>query len=132
MPNTSEHLAKVRHNKEMLKFLGEPQKTPFPEWFVTVTFYIAVHCLEALFYDQNNDHAKSHAEREDKLRKKYPSLDVDFKRAYFRLQEQSRQARYMQDKKFKLDKDDCEDASKNLEIIESECKESFFPDYPNV
>lgn len=132
MPNDIKHLEKVRHNKEMLKYLGKPEDTKFPDWFVTVTFYIAVHCIEAIFYHEKKDHSKHHIDRDDKLLHKYRDIDMGLKRAYWRLHEQSQEARYMENSKFKLDKDDCNDATINLDIVEKECKENYFPNYPNI
>jgi len=58
-------------------------------------------------------------------------MDKTFLAAYRSLYFQSRQARYMIEKKFEITHDDCEDAVKSLKVIETECKESFFENYPN-
>lgn len=131
MPNVSQHLAKVRSNKEMLKHLGEAKSTKFPDWFATVSFYTAAHGIEAILCQEIGAHSKTHAEREEILRKRLPAMTQEFLTAYRTLYVRSRQARYMIDKKFQMTTKDCEEALADLGVIENECKATYFENYPN-
>ncbi len=130
MPDVANHLAKVRSNKSILNHIGNAEATQFPDWYVTITFYTAVHIVEAIIYQEKNSHSKDHDDREKQLMK-IPVLDRSFLTAYRTLYQQSKQARYMTNKKFTMNHDDCKDALHNLETIETECKDSYFTNYPN-
>jgi hypothetical protein len=116
----------------MLNHLGNGKTTEFPDWFVTVIFYTAVHCIEAIIYQQFTLHADSHGKRDEILRRRLSTADQLFLTAYRSLEVQSRQARYMFDKKYQMTNNDCEDALKNLEVIETDCKRLYFTNYPNI
>lgn len=131
MPNVKQHLAKVRSNKNMLGHLGEAENTKFPDWFVTVVFYTALHGIEAMLCQEIGLHTHTHIEREEALRRRLPAIDTTFLKAYRALYTQSHQARYMADKKFEMTNQDCEDALKSLQVIETECKDMYFENYPN-
>ncbi len=131
MPTVKQHLAKVRSNKNMLSHLGEAENTKFPDWFVTVVFYTALHGTEAVLCQEAGLHTKTHIERDGALRKRLPAIDKTFLMAYRALYTQSHQARYMADKKFEMTNQDCGDALKSLEVIETECKETYFENYPH-
>lgn len=131
MPNVKQHLAKIRSNKNLLNHLGEASSTKYPDWFVTVTFYTALHSIEAIFCQEISLHTNTHFEREKALQKRLPAIDKTFLMAYRALYTQSHQARYMADQKFEITNQDCEDALANLKIIETECKETYFENYPN-
>ena len=132
MPKAIEHLAKVRSNKLMLDHLGDASSTKFPDWYVTVVYYTALHCVEAIFDQDKKWHTTSHKERDEKLLKNFPAIDAEFKKAYWRLYQQSWEARYMSNRKTQIRNDECEDALKNLTIIENECKTNYFQNYPNL
>jgi len=131
MPNVNQHLAKVRSNKEMLNHLGDAKSTKFPDWFSTVSFYIAVHGVEAILCQEAGLHTKTHVERDEKLRKRLPAMTQEFLTAYRTLYARSRQARYMLDNKFEMTNHDSEEALADLKVIETECKETYFDNYPN-
>ena len=131
MPNVSQHLDKVRSNKNMLSHLGDAKTTLFPDWFATVSFYISLHCVEAILCQEVGLHTTNHTEREEKLRKRLPAIAPKFLTAYRTLYVRSCQARYMIDRKFQMTNKDCEAALVDLEVIESECKEMYFENYPN-
>lgn len=114
MPKASEHLAKVRSNKSMLDHLGDANSTKFPDWYVTVVYYISLHCVEAIFDQEKGWHTLAHKERDEKLLKHFPAIDMEFKRAYWRLYEQSREARYMSNRKIQIGNTECEEALKKL------------------
>jgi len=131
MPNASEHLAKVRSNKSVLDHFGDAGSTKFSDWYVTVVYYTAMHCVEAIFDQEKSWHTLTHKERDEKLLKHFPALDMEFKRAYWRLYQQSREARYMSNRKIQIGNHECEEALKSLAIIENECKNNYFLNYPN-
>ncbi|MCI0613491.1 hypothetical protein L0244_10925 [bacterium] len=132
MPKASEHLAKVRSNKSMLDHLGDASSTKFHDWYVTVVYYISLHCVEAIFDQEKGWHTLAHKERDEKLLKHFPALDAEFKKAYWRLYQQSREARYMSNRKIQVGNDECEEALKSLAIIENECRNNYFQNYPNT
>lgn len=131
MPTVDQHLAKVRSNKKLLHHLGDASSTEFPDWYVTATFYTALHCIEAILCQEIQYHSKGHEDREIFLRTRLPAVDRSFLNAYRELYTKSREARYMTNKKFNMDEADCKFALENLAIIETECKETYFPNYPN-
>ncbi len=131
MPNVGQHLAKVRSNKDMLNHLGDAKSTKFPDWFAAVSFYIAVHCIQAILCHEVGLHTKTHIDREEKLRNRLPAIDQKFLIAYRTLYVRSRQARYMIDKKFQMTNQDCEEVLADLGVIEIECKDMYFENYPN-
>jgi hypothetical protein len=130
MPTVEQHLAKVRSNKRLRGYLGEAETTDFPDWFVTVTFYTALHCIEAILCQEIQRHSNGHEERELLLRTKLPAIERDFLNAYRALYTKSREARYMTNRKISMDHADCKLATENLRLIETECKATYFPDYP--
>jgi len=115
----------------MLNHLGDAKTTQFPDWFATVSFYISLHGVEAILCQEVGLHTTSHSEREEKLRKRLPAIDQKFLNAYRTLYVRSCQARYMIDRKFQMTNKDCEAALADLAIIETECKETYFENYPN-
>lgn len=62
MPATQDHLAQAQHNKGLLALLWKGSST-YPDWVVTVTFYVAVHLVEAYFDRKYSVHSPSHTER---------------------------------------------------------------------
>ncbi len=132
MPTVEQHLAKVRSNKKLLSHLGYATSTAFPDWFVTATFYTAIHAIEAILCHEVQLHTKNHDERELLLRTRLPAIDKKFLSAYRELYAKSREARYMTNRKFSMDHADCELAIENLGVIETECKETYFPNYPHL
>lgn len=130
MPTVEQHLAKVRSNKRLLNHLGEAETTAFPDWFVTINFYTALHCIEAILCQEIQRHSNRHEERELLLRAKLPAIERNFLNAYRELYTKSREARYMTNRKSSMDHAGCKLAVENLTLIETECKEAYFPHYP--
>ena len=67
----------------------------FPEWVATISFYKAVHVIEAVFANTLNKHSMSHDDRRQTLK------TLQFKKIfnpYDRLLNASRVARYLEDK----------------------------------
>ncbi len=88
MPSEAAHFDQVRHNLAFLDTFYAPT-TPYPDWAVTVTFYAALHAIEAVLA-QRRLHSQSHTERRRYVRQMFPSLW----RLYYRLDVFSRRARY--------------------------------------
>lgn len=87
MSTARDHKRKAAHNQNFLEAID---KKLFPDWFVAVAFYKAVHLVEALFASQDTKHSGNHRERHDLLKTKYPTIWKD----YLPLYSQSRRARY--------------------------------------
>lgn len=62
MPAAQDHIAQAQHNKGLLALLWRGS-SPYPDWVVTVTFYVAVHLVEAYFDRRYSLHCPSHPER---------------------------------------------------------------------
>lgn len=88
MPSESVHLAQVRHNLAFLKSFYAPT-TPYPDWAVTVAFYIALHAVEFALA-QRGLHSQSHMARRRYVRQIFPHIWT----LYFRLDVFSRRSRY--------------------------------------
>ena len=114
LPNASFHLGQAQHNLGLLKFFKETGKeSHFSDWCVTVSFYAAVHMVEALIFTRKKfscgaiqisiehaDEAKvffkvksAHAARNDLLRDNSRSFP-DLYSPYSSLYNMSRVARY--------------------------------------
>jgi len=102
------------HNGEMLNQIS----TDFPDWYVTVSFYVAVHCMEACLTEVNR-HSKTHVERASNLRRAYGGTatfsSMGVFRAYLLLFDLSIDARY---ECIHLGDADCRDADRALAIVE--------------
>ncbi len=131
MPNVKKHLEKAKSNREFLNHIGDTENTRYPEWYVIVSFYIAMHYLEAVLCEKCALHAKSHEQRSEYLRTRLRGkLDHEVILAYDALQIQSRHARYeAPENNNEILKQYCRDAQKNLEIIETECKNDYLHSY---
>ena len=79
------HILKADQNKTFLASIGDE----FPDWLATVAFYRGVHLVEACFA-RKNIHSQRHSERNDRLKRDYPKLWMEFKPLY----EASRMVRY--------------------------------------
>jgi len=131
MPTVEQHLAKVRSNKRLLNHIGDAENTEFPDWFVTVAFYTALHGIEAILCREIQRHSNGHADRELLLRTKLPAIEKEFLNAYRELYTKSCEARYMANRKILMDHADCKMAVDDLSVIEAECKATYFPNYPH-
>jgi hypothetical protein len=116
----------------VLNHLGYASSTKFPDWYVTVVYCTALHCVEAILDQERGLHTTSHKERDDKLIKQIPAIDAELKRAYWKLYEKSQEARYMSNRKIQTRNTECEEAFNSLAIIEKECKANYFEYYPNL
>ncbi len=95
MPNESEHIQLALHNIEVIHYLLDKPK--FSDWTATVTFYTALHIVEAVFFhDTKNTHRRhghNHEEREKILKgtRSYQNLYIHYRP----LQSASVVARYL-------------------------------------
>src|SRR5262245_13131123 len=78
MVTDKEHLRQADHNQA---FLAEVDKTRFPDWFVTVAFYKAVHLAQSLFAVAQLA-CKSHGKRNSLLRSRYPEVWKNYQPLY--------------------------------------------------
>jgi len=86
MGTKADHKDKAKHNQE---FLDTIDRAAYPDWFVTVCFYKALHVVESLFA-QKGMHSNNHRDRHDCLKRQH----ADIWQQYFPLYTQSRRARY--------------------------------------
>jgi len=92
MANLIEHLTQVATNKALLKRLDQ---TRFPDWYITIAFYITVHYVEAYFCkNHTKGHTYSHQSRRAELSRTL-FRDFNFRRSYRDLEDLSRKARYL-------------------------------------
>jgi hypothetical protein len=112
MPSYNKHIEQTAHNGELLRFIGDQNKqTYFSDWYVTIVFYTALHCFEAMLFrvkpvvqfgtlNVRIEHSGSlstlypknseHQIRKRLLKDSFPQISVP----YLTLYEMSRAARY--------------------------------------
>lgn len=70
MPTESEHIQKTLHNIDAIDYLRAEPK--FSDWTAVVTFYAALHIVEAVFFHDKKNcerrHGHNHEERESILK----------------------------------------------------------------
>jgi len=70
MPNEIEHIQQALHNIRVIDYLRV--KPDFCDWTATVTFYAALHIVEAVFFhnetQSNRRHGHNHETREEILK----------------------------------------------------------------
>lgn len=87
-----DHIGKSGHNENFLNFVqsSDPNKGyTFPDWMITVAFYIAVHKVDAKL-SKMGDHPSDHFYRNTLVANKLPTISSD----YFFLKNKSEFARY--------------------------------------
>lgn len=87
MPKKKQHKKQAKHNK---KFLDTIEKNNYPDWFVTVLFYIALHYNDAKL-SEFGLHPDSHPERFNTIRE---FSGKKYWKSYRRLYNYSRISRY--------------------------------------
>ena len=93
MASYSDHLRQIRHNKRFVRHLGH--RTPFFDWYITGLFYLSIHYIEAYLAQLPTPlHPQSHYQREWLMRQRCPFWN-QIRRAYRRLSDTSRRARYL-------------------------------------
>ena len=93
MPTSVEHIKQTSHNQSFLDTFTTPTGESFyPDWSITVIFYIAVHCIEYYFAKMQNVHCLSHMDRNKRI-----GRDKNLQQIYgdyLRLYNWSKDARY--------------------------------------
>lgn len=89
MANSQSHIRQWMHNRELL-----PKIPPeYPDWIVTVTFYVALHAVDALLAHDKVERVTSHDARNHVLlhTNRYRAI----RSAYMPLYDLSRTVRYL-------------------------------------
>lgn len=89
MASTEEHIRQWRHNRELLAHLPPA----YPDWIVTVTFYVALHAVDALLAHDKVPRVNSHESRNAVLHhtRRYEKI----RKSYLPLHSLSRTVRYL-------------------------------------
>lgn len=102
MGSESGHLRKVDHNKtflELIQAVDSSSHPKFPDWMVTVAFYIAVHYVDAKLAGLTPSvHPGNHSERNTLVAVNLRSV----RRDYFFLKNKSEYARYFPDSEVRI------------------------------
>lgn len=88
------HIEKAQHNEKVLQFLKDHDlnvMTNFPDWMVTIAFYVALQYVDAQLAKIANKHPADHYQRNTLVSKYLPTL----RGLYFSLNSKSRIARYI-------------------------------------
>ena len=116
MPNTEEHIRKYKENKKLLETNLNIENCDFYNWVVTVSFYAALHLVEAKLSESGID-SKDHFARSNNVERfnQFKNISTQYKTLY----DKSRIARY--DAAF-MNKKKGQFALKCLKQIEEEIK----------
>ncbi len=92
MASRTLHVRQAKHNELLINHL-DINKTIFHDWVVTITFYAALHYIEADFAQKSHiGHSTSHRERNRLVQREY---NLQIYRSYRELYNNSRIARYL-------------------------------------
>ena len=93
MPTAKEHRKKYQDNKELLNTLLDIKIDSHRNWIVTMSFYTALHIIEAKLHKELGIHSHDHKERarlidetglfSNKVRQKYKQLETYSKNARY-------------------------------------------------
>ncbi len=86
MGTAATHSQQAIHNQ---RFLNSIDRLAFPDWYVTVAFYKAVHLVEGLLVRKGHP-TGSHVQRNTALKRLFPAVWTQYRPLY----NQSRVARY--------------------------------------
>src|SRR4051794_23302754 len=75
MPTASQHQAKAANNRAFLATITVDQ---FPDWVVTVAFYVAVHTVERLRAAHGDGHSENHEDRLAYVQHRWPAIHTDY------------------------------------------------------
>jgi hypothetical protein len=92
MPSEQDHLTQAEHNKELIAFLGNGSSL-YPDWIVTIAFYITIHLLEAYFSKKQNKHSDNYQIRQDNFFSDFKELRQIYNN-YSELKTLSNESRY--------------------------------------
>jgi hypothetical protein len=93
LPDQQVHLRKATENETLASQL-DLSKPSAPNWAITMSFYSAVHYVEAYFFKRGKNY-RLHTERGSAIRRDGRIKDIW--RQYSRLQDASENARYEKD-----------------------------------
>ena len=93
MATEADHIALANRNHEALLYLLD-RPSDFPEWIATVSFYKAIHVVEAFFRAKSLGNCHDHNTRLERLKRQYSNLFPPFNVLY----QKSMIARYLYDK----------------------------------
>ncbi len=83
VPSKETHLEQYQHNRDFLEH-GISDTNKFADWAVTVTFYCAVHIVEAALANMQI-HSKNHKDRGEKIKNlRCHKLKIYYKDLYSR------------------------------------------------
>ncbi|MEM2970899.1 MAG: hypothetical protein QW270_00540 [Candidatus Bathyarchaeia archaeon] len=98
MGDTTAHLRKAEHNKNFLNMIQKNDAGPsfiYPDWMITVSFYIALHYVDAKLASLSPSlHPRNHPERHTFVSIYLPP---DVAEDYLFLESKSKLARYIPD-----------------------------------
>src|SRR5438105_4820912 len=86
MGTSADHDGKANRYREFMETIDTRL---FPDWFVTVAFYRALHLVEKMFAEEKYD-SDNHRNRNDNLKRSYADIWMH----YLPMYTQSRRARY--------------------------------------
>jgi len=107
LPNTADHRKKAEHNEFLISTLDNP----FWDWAIIVTFYAALHYVEA-YLGTKGIHAPTHPVRDSHIQRDstLKTIYVDYRE----LENESRDARY---DAIEFKQEDVRRLQRNLETI---------------
>lgn len=73
MATEKDHLKRAMHNEKFLRTISDE----FSDWLAVVTFYVAVHLVEA-FFAKHKHHSRGHRERNEHLKLEYEDIYRQF------------------------------------------------------
>lgn len=86
MPTAQEHRKKYQDNKELMNTVLDIKISAHRNWIVTMSFYTALHIIEAKLHKEIGAHSHDHKERarlldetelfSNKVRQKYKQLET--------------------------------------------------------
>jgi len=78
MATPDEHLGQARRNLALAQYLlrDHPNEATYVQWAVTVTFYCAVHCIQAHLL-QHGQNPRNHAQRGTLIADRRVGIPID-------------------------------------------------------
>ncbi len=115
------HINQFNHNKKFLSFGISNQKESFHDWEITVTFYAAIHLIEAILSSECSiNQVHSHEDRDTKINDNY-AVFGSIRKDYFFLKTLAWTARYSG--YVNVSPDDSKQAQERLENIQFELRQ---------
>lgn len=96
MPTAQEHRRKYQDNKELLTTLFDIKISSHRNWIVIMSFYMALHVIEAKLFKAKGIHSHDHKDR-DRLIDETGLFSNKVRQKYKQLESYSKIARYEKD-----------------------------------